>query len=121
MNLITEPEFAKQIIKRLDEYWSSHQFNIHTLFKWDVVMGPGRSGAILAVYLSHLLGIPFMPFVSKQVPDTINGVLLVDTCEKSGRTLKKAKSKLGKNKFVTTFILYKEPPRVRFWYEVLGV
>ncbi len=101
---ITEPEFAERIKE------------LKSLVPPDIgwVTGPGRSGAIAAVYASHLLGIPFVPYGSKS-PDR-GRVLIVDTACQSGRTLRKAANKY---KDFDPFIWfgYAEPPRVIFWYE----
>jgi hypothetical protein len=79
------------------------------------VTGPGRSGAIAAVYASHLLHIPFVPFGSFAA-ETLGRVLIVDTAQMSGRTLRKAARKYeARDPFV--WFGYHEPPIVRFWYE----
>ena len=81
------------------------------------VTGPGRSGAVASVYLSHMLGVPFLPF--KAMGDIGESpILIVDTAIQSGRTLRKVVSWYERrNKNVISHAFYNEPPRVRFWYE----
>jgi hypothetical protein len=79
------------------------------------VTGPGRSGAIAAVYASHMLGIPFIPYGQKH-PQHLGRLLIVDTARESGATLRKAQRKYeGTSPLV--IVAYEEPPRVFFWYE----
>ncbi len=79
------------------------------------VTGPGRSGAVAAVYASHILGVPFIPY-GATTPAHLGRPLIIDTATESGRTLRKAASKY---KAFTPLVLavYCEPPRVAFWYE----
>jgi hypothetical protein len=79
------------------------------------VTGPGRSGAVAAVYASHLLGIPFLPF-GQFADEKLGRVLLIDTARETGQTLRKAERKYeSRNPLV--LCVYEEPPRVAFWYE----
>lgn len=78
-----------------------------------VVTGPGRSGAVAAVYASHILRVPFIPFGAK-CPEDLGALLIVDTAAQSGRTLRKAANRYGTP---LTLAVYQEPPRVMFWYE----
>lgn len=79
------------------------------------VTGPGRSGAVAAVYASHMLGVPFIPYGQKH-PDHLGRLLIVDTARESGATLRKAERKYqGTTPLVIA--AYEEPPRVVFWYE----
>ncbi|MEO1102703.1 MAG: hypothetical protein AAFW98_03055 [Pseudomonadota bacterium] len=80
-------------------------------FTPDFVVGPGRSGAVAAVYASHYLRVPFVPYKCR-----IAGArpLCIDTARQSGSTLRKA-SRLYDG--APTLAVYEEPPRVRFWYE----
>lgn len=80
------------------------------------VTGPGRSGAVASVYASHLLGVPFIPF-GAPCPPHLRPLLVVDTAEQSGRTLRKAVRKYEAGGDVRGVAVYREPPRVRFWYE----
>lgn len=79
------------------------------------VTGPGRSGAVAAVYASHLLRIPFIPFGSK-CPTHLGRLLIVDTATESGATLRKAARRYDDANPLVLYA-YKEPPRVAFWYE----
>ncbi len=76
------------------------------------VTGPGRSGAIAAVYASHILGIPY----GQTPPQELGNLLIIDTAIESGETLKKAARKYCKYSH-HILALYQEPPRVAFWYE----
>src|SRR5258708_5159270 len=79
------------------------------------VTGPGRSGAIAAVYASHILGVPFIPYGQKN-PQHLGRLLIVDTARESGATLRKAERKYqGSTPLV--LVAFEEPPRVAFWYE----
>lgn len=79
------------------------------------VTGPGRSGAIAAVYTSHMLGVPFIPYGQKH-PQHLGRLLIVDTARESGATLRKAERKYsGCTPLI--IVAYEEPPRVVFWYE----
>lgn len=102
--IVTEPEFRIRLQEKLKPLKGVYRS----------VTGPGRSGAIAAVYASHYLGIPFvpcrLPSNAKLLP-----VLIVDTAVESGRTLRKASHKCGG---VDALAIYQEPPRVKFWYEV---
>jgi hypothetical protein len=101
--LVTETEFRAEVIAKLYE-----QFG-----KYDYVTGPGRSGAVAAVYASHYLGIPFVPYKHKSHGDA----LIVDTAAMSGRTIRKASREYGGADYI---VMFNEPPRVRFWYEELS-
>lgn len=84
------------------------------------VTGPGRSGAIAAVYASHILSIPFIPFGQK-APLDLGRLLIIDTAVESGATLRKAGRRYANaahfNGVPLVIALYNEPPRVVFWYE----
>lgn len=104
MRVVSESEFAARIRERLvglDHVGS--------------VTGPGRSGAIAAVYASHILGIPFIPF-GQAMPANLGPILVIDTAIESGATLKKAARRYAQFTPVV-LALFEEPPRVRFWYE----
>lgn len=110
--IIEEAEFAAAIRKLLKEEHRGRMFG--------AVTGPGRSGAIASVYASHILGIPFVPYKQKSPSYPL---LIIDTAEATGATLRKAKrwyQREGgglKDHHVTTLSVFNEPPRVRFWYE----
>lgn len=79
------------------------------------VTGPGRSGSLAAVYVSHYLHIPFIPY-GQEAPANLGRILVVDTARESGATMRKAMRKYaGANPLEAVF--YEEPPRVVFWYE----
>lgn len=100
--VISEAEFAAKIQELLTEAPDD--------VAW--VTGPGRSGAIAAVYASHLLGIPFVP----QGRTAPGRALLVDTARQTGKTLRKAARRIqAHDPFV--WFGFEEPPRVYFWYE----
>lgn len=83
------------------------------------VTGPGRSGAIAAVYASHILGVPFIPFGSK-APTHLGRLLIIDTATDSGRTLRKASRKYDYATPLTLAVYDEKLPyvgRVTFWYE----
>lgn len=78
------------------------------------VTGPGRSGAVASVYASHILGLPFIPY-RQRVPDKLRPVLVIDTAQWTGATIRKARRAYGEDAIMLT--VYHEPPMVRFWYE----
>lgn len=78
------------------------------------VTGPGRSGAMASVYASHILGVPFIPYRQK-VPDKLRPVLVVDTAQWTGATIRKARRLYGDD--AKMVVVYHEPPMVKFWYE----
>ncbi len=104
MRIITEAEFSERIREMLA--------NVPAVGS---VTGPGRSGAVAAVYASHILGIPFIPF-GAQAPLALGRVLLIDTARESGKTLRKAERRYDYASPVVV-ACYEEPPRVAFWYE----
>lgn len=107
VTVISEPEFNLALRELLSTI-STDDFP-----GW--VTGPGRSGAIAAVYTSHLLGIPFLPF-GQFADEKLGRVLLIDTARETGQTLRKAERKYEtRNPLV--LCVYEEPPRVAFWYE----
>jgi hypothetical protein len=79
------------------------------------VTGPGRSGAIAAVYASHILWVPFIPYGQK-APTHLGRLLIIDTARESGATLRKAERKYN-GTCPIVLAVYEEPPRVAFWYE----
>lgn len=106
--IISEAEFKA----RLNEVLSAFSFVMGSV---GAVTGPGRSGAIAAVYASHMLHIPFIPYGQKH-PEHLGRLLIVDTARESGATLRKAERKYeGCTPLV--IVAYEEPPRVVFWYE----
>lgn len=104
MRIVTEPEFRQRLATVL-AYASTTDIG--------AVTGPGRSGAIAAVYASHMLGVPFIPY-GQRAPEDLGRLLVVDTARESGRTLRKAARKY---EGALVLACYEEPPRVAFWYE----
>ncbi len=111
MRSVSEQEFSEVFTSKLKHLRDNHRL----LENVDYVTGPGRSGAIAAVYASHFLGLPFVPYKHK-----IEGkrALVVDTAIESGATLRKASRLYGNAPIVYGF---SEPPRVKFWYEELSL
>ena len=77
---MAEDEWRGFFHKKLDELKGQ---------KFCFVTGPGRSGAIAAVYASHYLGVPFKPHKAGNY-ERDESVLIVDTVEYTGRTLRRA-------------------------------
>lgn len=104
--IITEEEFREKLIETLP---------IYSGFK--AVTGPGRSGAIAAVYASHLLNIPYI--IPKFIPPKeLTPVLIVDTAMMTGRTLRKMSNYYNQHMIRNVYVwMFSEPPRVKFWYE----
>lgn len=105
MRIVSESEFAARIRALL----ADTQPNVGS------VTGPGRSGAVAAVYASHILGVPFTPYGCK-APTHLGSLLIIDTAMESGATLRKAERRYGYASPVV-LVCYHEPPRVAFWYE----
>jgi hypothetical protein len=104
MRIIYEPEFRERMCEILAEARDV-----------GAVTGPGRSGAVAAVYASHILGVPFIPYGQKH-PQHLGRLLIIDTARESGATLRKAERRYqGATPLV--LVAYEEPPRVTFWYE----
>lgn len=107
MRTVSEEEFRAALLQRL-------QWLESVAARPRAVTGPGRSGAIAAVYASHMLGIPFLPF-GQPGPHPL---LIVDTARKSGATLRKAVRRYDAMGVPSgALAVFHEPPRVRFWYE----
>lgn len=90
-----------------------------TFGHYDFVTGPGRSGAIAAVYASHFLNIPYVPHKAGNY-EAFSRVLIVDTVEYTGKTLRKAAKWYAKRGLSThTLYTYKEYKGhyYKFWYE----
>ena len=104
--IVSEPEFRARLVEILaalpaDDIGS--------------VTGPGRSGAVAAVYASHLLGVPFIPYGSP-CPTHLGRLLIIDTARENGATLRKAERRYAEAQPVVV-ACFEEPPRVAFWYE----
>lgn len=99
---VSEPEFRDRIRELLRGCCAA------------AVTGPGRSGAVAAVYASHILGIPFIPY-RNPVPKKFDGkMLVIDTATWTGSTIRKAGRRYPGAQIL---VVYNEPPMVRFWYE----
>ena len=103
MRIVSEDEFAERIRATLIGLTAGS------------VTGPGRSGAIAAVYASHILHVPFIPF-GRKAPVELGRLLIIDTATESGATLRKA-TRLYAAHTPLVMAIYQEPPRVAFWYE----
>lgn len=112
MTVVTEEEFRAKVADALG--WMVHLEN-GAWRPW-AVTGPGRSGAIASVYVSHLLKVPFIPF-GVPLPEDKKFIMIVDTAINSGRTMRRALRMYDKHWPMMQFF-YQEPPRVRFWYEM---
>lgn len=105
---VEEPEFAARMAA------------VTELARPDFVTGPGRSGAVAAVYASYALGVPFLPWMDE--PAALrpgNRVLIVDTASMSGRTMRRATNRyLGLGYEVDSFVAFDErEQRHHFWFE----
>lgn len=110
MRIVAEAEFAA----RLREYLS-----LLADYGIGCVTGPGRSGAVAAVYTSHVLRVPFIPY-GQNAPTHLGRLLIIDTASLTGKTIRKAARKY-ESATPITLVLYDEKPtfdgRVAFWYE----
>lgn len=104
---VSEEAFRERVDKTLGQ---------HALDDVGCVTGPGRSGAVDAVYVSHKLRVPFIPYGAK-APTHLGALLIADTAQQSGATIRKAVRRYQKTARVKSLVFFDEPPRVRFWYE----
>lgn len=104
MRIVSEPEFRTRLKQILAA---------EVVVDVGAVTGPGRSGAIAAVYASHDLGVPFIPY-GFSCPEHLGRMLVIDTARASGKTLRKAARRYPNS---LVLVCYEEPPRVAFWYE----
>ena len=109
MKICKEPEFREIFYSKLSEL---------DVEKYDYVTGPGRSGAVAAVYASHYLGIPFVPYKLKLNEKV---ALIVDTAKMSGRTLRRASRRYDEADTVFAIDESKDKVHIRFWYEEISV
>ncbi|QEH36559.1 hypothetical protein OJF2_51430 [Aquisphaera giovannonii] len=103
VRVVTEPEFHARLVE-VAASLPADQIGS--------VTGPGRSGAVAAVYASHLLGVPFIPYGS-QCPTHLGCLLIIDTARESGATLRKAERRYSEAKPIVV-ACFEEPPRVAF-------
>ncbi len=108
MRIIGEAEFRSALFEKL--------MDLPGIDSIGSVTGPGRSGAVAAVYASHMIGVPFIPF-KQRPPERLGNVLIVDTAMESGVTMRKAIRWYERLCKVQSLVVYHEPPRVAFWYE----
>lgn len=108
MIMVQETEFREALVEKLSVFCPSD---------FDFVTGPGRSGSVAAVYASHLLGIPYVPYKANPT----GRYLVVDTTSKTGRTLRKAAKKYNAVRAVVMFHQTSTTDRLRFWYEELSL
>lgn len=98
---ISEKQFKDRLKHKLDRLD----------FKPMFVTGPGRSGAIAAVYASHYLGVPFVPYKCGLKRD---GFLIVDTNKSTGKTIRRASRIYNGAPHISAFSV---KGRLIFWYE----
>ena len=104
--VVSEPEFHARLVE---------VFATLPVAGIGSVTGPGRSGAVAAVYASHKLGVPFIPYRAA-CPIHLGRLLIIDTARESGATLRKAERRYAEANPVV-IACFEEPPRVTFWYE----
>lgn len=107
--VVSEAEFSETIKQTLNDPF-------YKTFRG--VTGPGRSGAVAAVYASHILGVPYITF--KSTTNKVSPLLLIDTATYTGKTMRKATNWYnGFGVDVHPLALYHETPKnlVKFWYE----
>lgn len=118
--IVSESEFSKRVLEVLTERDGS----LLDFGMYNSVTGPGRSGAIAAVYVSHLARLPFVPFAKQLFVSnpSLAPVLVVDTAEKTGRTIRRSVKVLRDSGIhADSIVFYREPPRVHFWYEQISL
>lgn len=103
--MITEEQFRIKLKEKLDNLYIKPRF----------VTGPGRSGAIASVYASYYLSVPFVPYKTL-LPNHFCPILIIDTAEYTGKTLRQA-CKVYEHNTPIPLAIYEEPPRLHFWYE----
>lgn len=84
----------------------------------DFIVGPGRSGAVAAVYASYHLHRPFVPYGHKGAEPGAR-VLVIDTVSMSGKTIRKAKSRYERLGYVVdaVTVVPQNHRRHHFWFE----
>ena len=83
------------------------------------VTGPGRSGAVAAIYASYFLKLPYVPW---DCPCEGECALIVDTASMSGRTMRRAVARYSRRyPSVESWVAFNESEqRHHFWYERMG-
>lgn len=102
---ISETKFKNDLKNMLNE------FDVTGL---QFVAGPGRSGAIASVYVSHMSNLSFVPYkASGNV--AYDKFLIVDTAAMTGRTIRQARNFYKGSRML---VVYDNPDvRYVFWYE----
>lgn len=109
MKIVSEPEFQARFREVLIQYMA----NSNRVFGY--VTGPGRSGAVAAVYASHMVpGLHFIPYGVQIKGKNAPQVLVVDTVTKTGATVRRAGRQYD-DCFCVAFDGSQE--RHVFWYE----
>lgn len=106
MRTITESEFQD----RLREALSDHEVHFA---RW--VTGPGRSGAIAAVYASYFLNIPYVQFGYAARPEGAPLVIDITECRKNFRDADRLYGHLSPIKIA----LFEIKPYQSFWFKDL--
>lgn len=107
---LTEEEWRKLFFAALDQ---------QAFGCYDFVTGPGRSGAVASVYASHYLSIPYKPHKCGNYSNDTR-VLIVDTVEYTGETLRKAAKWYAKKGLSTQVIFGVKEYKghyFKMWYE----
>lgn len=104
--------FISETQFRLDMKSKLSHINIEEL---KFVTGPGRSGAIASVYVSHMTHLSFVPYKSGNFKET-DKFLIVDTASMTGRTIRQANNYYQGSKYMVVY----DNPAIRhvFWYEM---
>jgi len=108
--VVSEQEFRDKLIEALEPHRGYYC----------AVTGPGRSGAVAAVYASHFLYIPYVP-PQGDFAAFRGRVLVIDTARWTGKTIRKLTSKVSKQGAIAdSLFIYDEKADglVKFWYEV---
>lgn len=105
MTLITEAAFQERIEEALADR--------HGKFAW--VMGPGRSGAIAAIYASHILNIPWVPYGF--LPRAKGKGLLIDIAHTNALCLNRAVRRY-RTRETETLLLFHTPDAIPvLWFQ----
>jgi hypothetical protein len=101
---VSEQEFRQALYAALDQYKGIVRS----------VVGPKRSGAVASVYAAHYLGAEWLPCTTRDVPDCLRPVLVVDTARRTGRSIRKMVRRVKAEHAAWAI---DEPPNRKFWYE----
>lgn len=117
MRIVSEQEFSNRL--RFELGFQGIWEPLTEKTEVGCVTGPGRSGAIAAVYASHLLRVPFIPYGQK-APPHLGRLLIIDTASLTGKTIRKAAKKYESARPMALVLFDEKDPaigRVAFWYE----